>query len=44
MNPARDIALIDQLRAEPTEKPWLEFKNSNVDPEHSRSGYVPHWV
>ena len=33
MNPARDIALIDQLRAEPAETPWLEFKSNNADPE-----------
>jgi predicted HTH transcriptional regulator len=33
MNPARDIALIDQLRAEPAEAPWLEFKSNNTDPE-----------
>jgi predicted HTH transcriptional regulator len=33
MNPARDIALIDQLRAEPAETPWLEFKSNNTDPD-----------
>ncbi|MFC3149194.1 ATP-binding protein [Piscinibacterium candidicorallinum] len=33
MNPARDIALIDQLRAEPAEAAWLEFKGNNTDPE-----------
>ncbi len=33
MNPARDIALIDELRAQPAETPWLEFKGSNADPE-----------
>jgi ATP-dependent DNA helicase RecG len=33
MNPARGIALIDQLRAEPAETPWLEFKSNNTDPE-----------
>lgn len=33
MNPARDIALIDQLRSEPAETSWLEFKNNNTDPE-----------
>lgn len=33
MNPARDIDLIDQLRAEPAETPWLEFKSNNTDPE-----------
>lgn len=32
-NPARDIALIDQLRAEPAESAWLEFKSENTDPE-----------
>jgi len=33
MNPARDIALIDQLLAQPAETAWLEFKGSNTDPE-----------
>lgn len=33
MNPARDIALIDHLRAQPAETAWLEFKGSNADPE-----------
>ena len=33
MNPARDSALIDQLRAEAAETPWLEFKSNNTDPE-----------
>lgn len=33
MSPTRDIALIDQLRAEPAETPWLEFKSNNSDPE-----------
>lgn len=33
MNPARDIDLIDQLRAEPAETSWLEFKSNNTDPE-----------
>jgi ATP-dependent DNA helicase RecG len=33
MNPARDIALIDQLRAEPNETAWLEFKGNNTDPD-----------
>ena len=32
-NPHRDIALIDQLRAEPAETQWLEFKGNNSDPE-----------
>lgn len=31
MNPARYIALIDQLRAEPAEAAWLEFKGDNTD-------------
>lgn len=29
----RDIALIDQLRTEPAEAGWLEFKGNNADPE-----------
>lgn len=33
MNPSRDIALIDQLRAEPAEAAWLEFKGNNADPD-----------
>ena len=33
MNPARDIDLIDQLRAEPAETSWLEFKSNNTEPE-----------
>lgn len=34
MNPhVRDIALIDQLRGEPAETPWLEFKSSNAEPD-----------
>jgi len=33
MNPARDVDLIDQLRAEPAETSWLEFKSNNTDPE-----------
>jgi len=32
-NAAREIALIDQLRLEPAEAPWLEFKANNADPE-----------
>lgn len=32
-NHARDIALIDQLRAESAEATWLEFKSNNSDPE-----------
>ena len=30
MNEARDIALIDELRALPAETPWLEFKGNNT--------------
>ena len=33
MNPSRDVALIDELRALPAESSWLEFKRSNTDPE-----------
>lgn len=33
MNPARDIALVDELRALPAEASWVEFKGSNTDPE-----------
>lgn len=33
IHPSRDIALIDQLRAEPAETPWLEFKSNNTDPD-----------
>lgn len=29
----RDVALIDHLRGEPAETPWLEFKTGNGDPE-----------
>ena len=32
-NEVRDIALIDELRAQPAETPWLEFKGNNTDPE-----------
>jgi len=32
-NLARDIALIDQLRAEPAEAAWLEFKGNNAEPD-----------
>lgn len=32
-HPARDIALIDQLRAEPAESAWLEFKGNNAEPD-----------
>lgn len=33
MNPSRDVALIDELRARPAEADWLEFKANNSDPE-----------
>jgi ATP-dependent DNA helicase RecG len=33
MNPIRSIALIDDLRAEPAERPWCEFKVNNYAPE-----------
>ncbi len=33
MNEARDIALIDELRALPAETPWVEFKGNNTDPK-----------
>lgn len=33
MNEERDIDLIDELRAQPAELPWLEFKKNNVDPD-----------
>ncbi len=33
MNPSRDTALIDELRARPAETAWLEFKGNNSDPE-----------
>ncbi|WP_429169116.1 AlbA family DNA-binding domain-containing protein [Aeromonas rivipollensis] len=29
----RDVALVDELRSQPDETPWLEFKQSNADPE-----------
>jgi ATP-dependent DNA helicase RecG len=32
-NHERDLALIDQLRSEPVETPWLEFKTNNASPE-----------
>ena len=32
-NANRDVALIDQLRSEHAESPWLEFKGNNTDPE-----------
>lgn len=33
MTVARDIALIDELRALPAEAAWVEFKGNNADPE-----------
>jgi ATP-dependent DNA helicase RecG len=33
MKLARDIALVDELRAQPSETAWLEFKGNNLDPE-----------
>ena len=33
MNPSRDIALIDELRALPAETDWFEFKANNSDPD-----------
>lgn len=33
MSEARDIALIDELRALPAETAWMEFKGNNTDPE-----------
>ncbi|HEY4368053.1 MAG TPA: hypothetical protein VGN07_12540 [Steroidobacteraceae bacterium] len=33
MNQDRDIALIDEMRAQPAETSWLEFKGNNADPE-----------
>lgn len=33
MSQARDIALIDDLRSQPTETAWLEFKGNNTVPE-----------
>ena len=32
MNQPRDIDLIDDLRAQPAETPWLEFKTNQGDP------------
>ncbi|MBF0162467.1 MAG: putative DNA binding domain-containing protein [Magnetococcales bacterium] len=32
MNPARDIDLINDLRALPMETPWVEFKQDNTNP------------
>lgn len=33
MNTARDIDLINELRTQPAETQWLEFKNNNTDPD-----------
>ncbi|MFZ2852486.1 MAG: ATP-binding protein [Rhodocyclaceae bacterium] len=33
MNEDRDIALIDELCAQPAETPWLEFKGNNTEPD-----------
>lgn len=33
MSEVRDVALIDELRAQPAETSWLEFKGNNADPE-----------
>ena len=33
MSEERDIALIDELRQQPAETPWLEFKHNNESPE-----------
>lgn len=33
MSTSRDVELIDQLRAEPAEATWLEFKENNSDPD-----------
>ena len=33
INEARDIALIDELRALPAETSWVEFKGNNTDPK-----------
>ncbi len=33
MSKLRDLALIEELRAQPDETPWLEFKHNNRDPE-----------
>lgn len=33
MNPSRDIELIEELRAQPAETAWLEFKGNNSDPD-----------
>ena len=33
MQSARDIDLVNELRAQPDEMEWLEFKANNTDPE-----------
>ena len=33
MTQPRDVALVDELRGQPDETPWLEFKHNNIDPE-----------
>ena len=33
MSVSRDIALVDELRALPSEAPWVEFKSNNTDPD-----------
>ena len=33
MSEARDIELVNELRAHTTEKEWLEFKTNNTDPQ-----------
>lgn len=33
MTQPRDVALVDELRSQPDETPWLEFKHNNIDPE-----------
>jgi len=33
MTQPRDVALVDELRSQSDETPWLEFKHNNTDPE-----------
>ena len=33
MSQPRDVALVDELRSQPDETPWLEFKHNNTDHE-----------
>src|SRR5690606_27530945 len=40
MDNARLVALVDRLRAEPTEVEWLEFKTSQVQPGHELGEYL----